>query len=191
MFTDEQSQDAHADRWKHTLALVLIREAFTFIKSILFWSPPCACMFHYQMLCWYEGLYFCVMAMKDKGVFYAFLKSQRWLFNVIYHILCNGDSFRRDGKKDVCWRFKEMLLFKFSTRPVSLQTIWALYATVTFKSQFNHLLFEVLLVFLIPVATFVHWLQTPLAVPIWTEIYLITLQFIPNDFTNNWNLVVI
>lgn len=96
MFTDEQSQDAHADRWRYTLVFILIREAFTLIKSILFWFPPCACMFQYQMLYWYEGLYFCVLAMEDKGVFYAFYKSQRCIFNVICHILSlwsTEDSF--------------------------------------------------------------------------------------------------
>lgn len=136
MFTDEQSQDAHADRWKHTFML-------------------CACMFQCQMLCWYEGLYFCVCAMKDKGGFYAFFKSQIMPFTIFcLHGLQKTLLGRMGGKMSVdIWRRCFYLNFPQGLLVFKQTELSICHTTVTFKSQFNHLLFEVLLVFLIPVVT--------------------------------------
>lgn len=76
MFTDEHGQDAHVDRWRHTLASVdgslsylhtRIDDDYIKDRSLL-WFISALCVFQRQVLCWYKGacVYVCVCASNER-----------------------------------------------------------------------------------------------------------------------------
>lgn len=76
MFTDEHGQDAHVDRWRHTLASVdgslsylhtRIDDDYIKDRSLL-WFISALCVFQCQVLCWYKGacVYVCVCASNER-----------------------------------------------------------------------------------------------------------------------------
>ena len=74
MFTDELGQDAHVDRWRHTLASADGSLSYPhthldddYIKDTL-WFISVLCVFQCQVLCWYKGVcvYLCLCAFNER-----------------------------------------------------------------------------------------------------------------------------
>lgn len=66
MFTYELGQDAHVNRWRHTLASAdgslsypHTRLDDDYIKDTL-WFISVLCVFQCQVLCWYKGVCVCI-----------------------------------------------------------------------------------------------------------------------------------